>query len=136
MFKLTLDGVVSVLHAFTGGIDGANSYGALIQAADGRLYGTTLQGGTSGVGTAFTIAPDGTFAILYAFTAGADGAGPNGLVLATDGNFYGTTQAGGPSNAGTAFNITPAGVLTVLHAFGNAEGGRPMAALIQSAVRT
>src|SRR5207244_1832406 len=46
VFKMTPDGsTVTVLHAFSGGADGAESEAALIQAADGDFYGTTSAGG-------------------------------------------------------------------------------------------
>ena len=49
-----------------------------MQASDGTLYGTTSNGGASGVGTVFKVNPDGTgFATLVSFdsTTGAESAG-------------------------------------------------------------
>ncbi len=45
LFRMTLDGDVTVLHAFTRDVDGANPHAAPIQTTDGRLYGTTWNGG-------------------------------------------------------------------------------------------
>ena len=47
VFKITAAGVLTTLHAFTGGIDGANPYGALVQNTDGNFIGTTYHGGTN-----------------------------------------------------------------------------------------
>lgn len=50
-------GAESVVYAFAGGsADGANPYGGLIQAKDGKLYGTTSKGGASDAGIVFSIA--------------------------------------------------------------------------------
>jgi len=51
------------LHSF-GGPDGGMPKAALIQGADGNLYGTTSGGGTHGSGTVFKIAPRGTLTTL------------------------------------------------------------------------
>ena len=40
----------TVLYSFTGGADGSNPYGALIEDASGNLYGTAVEGGAKGVG--------------------------------------------------------------------------------------
>jgi uncharacterized repeat protein (TIGR03803 family) len=89
--------------------DGANPYGALVQATDGNFYGTTYYGGTNcayvvgGCGTVFEITAKGKLTTLYSFCSQplcADGAYPTvGLVQATDGNFYGTTDLGGASSS-------------------------------------
>ena len=49
-FMITPDGTETVLHSFTGGADGANPHGALIQGSDGNFYGTTVNGGAFGQG--------------------------------------------------------------------------------------
>jgi uncharacterized repeat protein (TIGR03803 family) len=133
VFQLTPAGTVAVVYAFTGGTDGAYPIAGVIQGTDGNLYGTTLQGGASGVGTVFQLTPAGTLTILNELTGGADGAYPiAGVIQGTDGNFYGTAYSGGVSDAGTIFQVTPAGVLTVLHSFtGGLDGAYPYGGLIQ-----
>lgn len=91
-----------VLYSFTGSADGAKPVAALVQGADGTLYGTTSAGGPAGAGTVFSLTrPTGTatswgFTLLYSFTGGADGATPlSGLTLDSSGALYGTTEFGG-----------------------------------------
>ncbi len=123
-----------VLHSFSGP-DGETPAAALVQGADGFLYGVAAHGGDfsvlppDGVGTAFRIGADGSFTTLHVFT-GPDGAVPNNLVLGRDGFFYGTTHYGGPSlidslNPGTGvlFRMDSAGKVTVLRRFVDASGG-------------
>jgi uncharacterized repeat protein (TIGR03803 family) len=135
-FQMTTDGIVTILHAFGGGTDGAfPAASALIQATDGNFYGTTYEGGGAGCGsvgcgTAFRMTPDGTVTILHAFAGGIDGATPYAaLIQATDGNFYGTTEHGGGvgceafGGCGTVFQMTPDGAVTILHAFASGTDG-------------
>jgi len=56
LFKVSKAGKETVLHSFTGGTDGASPQ-AVIQGADGNLYGTTLIGGTYGSGVVFKLTP-------------------------------------------------------------------------------
>jgi uncharacterized repeat protein (TIGR03803 family) len=68
----------------------------LLQANDGSFYGTTVSGGSSGFGTVFRVALNGTFTTLYSFTGGIDGAEPyGGLLQTSDGSLYGTALSGG-----------------------------------------
>jgi uncharacterized repeat protein (TIGR03803 family) len=55
VFKSTLSGVVTVMHTFTGGGDGADSSSPLFQTSDGAFYGTTNFGGASGLGVVFRV---------------------------------------------------------------------------------
>jgi uncharacterized repeat protein (TIGR03803 family) len=50
IFKMTPEGVLTTVHSFEG-TDGSLSAGALVQATNGDLYGTTVEGGASGDGT-------------------------------------------------------------------------------------
>src|SRR3954447_2476507 len=66
----------------------------LIQAADGNLYGTTLQGGDDGEGSVFRVSPGGTITTIVSFED--TNAFPAGsLVEGPDGNLYGVTSDGG-----------------------------------------
>ncbi len=46
-----------MLHIFGTGSDGSELTGGLVFDAKGNLYGATLQGGASGVGTVFKLTP-------------------------------------------------------------------------------
>ncbi len=108
VFRLAPDGTFTVLHDFAADAnDGAYPIGALIQAADGSYYGTTLFGGAAGAGTIYQVAADGAYSVLYAFTGADDGAYPYAaMVQATDGSFYGSSAFGGGQGDGTAFRLS------------------------------
>ena len=135
VFMVTPAGVMTILHSFAGGADGIDPAAALTLGSDGNFYGTTSNGGTNNLGTAFKITPAGVETVLHSFSGGAgDGTYPfAALIQGIDGNFYGTTQSGGPSGHGTVFKITSAGTETVLHSFvgGTTDGSAPYAALVQ-----
>ena len=108
VFKLTPSGIETVLYTFAGGSsDGAYPEAGVIQGSDGNFYGSTLQGGASGLGLVFKLTPSGTETILHAFAGASDGANPTAnLVLGSDGNLYGSTSAGGSSGDGTFFKVS------------------------------
>jgi len=126
-------GTEVVLHQFSSAPHGAYPANGVIRDTEGNLYGTTNGsysdiggGGTNDAGVVFKIDPWGNQRVLYSFTGGADGSGPNGLVRDPAGNLYGTTAGGGASSAGTVFRIDPAGHETVLYSFtGGNDGGSP-----------
>lgn len=118
IFKITTNGVLTVIHHFANTGDGAGPTASLIQGTDGALYGTSAgaRQPTATYGTIFKLTPQDTLVTLYTFS-GSEGSQPNGLLQATDGNFYGTTQYGSWQAYGIIFVMTPAGVLTTLHTF-------------------
>jgi uncharacterized repeat protein (TIGR03803 family) len=108
IFRMSSVGVVTVLHDFQGGTDGAAPRAGLVLAGDGALYGVTSQGGASDVGTIFRITLDGAYQVIYAFSGGDDGEQPwAALIQSRDGSLYGTTMSGGPLGGGVVFRITP-----------------------------
>ncbi len=134
---LTLSGSVSayagtfkVLHAFQGGSDGTNP-AAPLNWVGGRLYSTTLYGGTGGYGTAYILSGKGKEKTLYPFTDSADGGDPFSTLTELNGVFYGTTSSGGAHSQGTIFSLTPDGKETVLYSFnGPADGRFPLSGLV------
>ena len=103
VYRISLSGKFMTLMDFpAGGLQGwSPTPGSLPQTPDGNLYGSTEEGGATGVfggGAIFKIARGGKFTTIYNLCSranGADGSFGANFVLATDGNFYGTTQYGG-----------------------------------------
>jgi uncharacterized repeat protein (TIGR03803 family) len=153
VFKLDPFGNETVLHAFTGGVDGGFPVAGPIRDEAGNLYGITPIGGntssslcgfgSAGCGVVFKVDPSGKETVLHAFTGGADGGGPQaaGLIRDADGNLYGTTAFRGNITAtsrcgvfgcGVVFKLDPSGKETVLYTFtGGADGNGPFAGLIR-----
>jgi uncharacterized repeat protein (TIGR03803 family) len=118
VFSIAPDGTETVLHAFSGGNDGAWPYAGLVADADGALYGTASYGGVNNAGVVFELTTDGSEKVLHSFGGGRDGRTPvASLYKDGTGNLYGTTEFGGRYGRGTVFKLAPDGTETVLHAF-------------------
>jgi uncharacterized repeat protein (TIGR03803 family) len=110
----------------------------VIRDSAGNLYGTTLYGGGSAVGTVFGVNKAGREFFRYSFSGRADGAYPFGrLILDAKGNLYGTTSAGGTTGTcngagcGVVFKLDKRGKETVLYSFtGGKDGANPECSLI------
>jgi uncharacterized repeat protein (TIGR03803 family) len=142
VFKMTPTGVTTIVHSFTAGLDGGYPLAGLIQATDGKLYGTASQGGSLGLGTVYSITLAGAFTTVYSFTGPASG-GPDGanhaaaLLQTSDGFLYGTTYDGGSSGRGTIFVMNTAGTVLGRYSFtGGFDGANPYAPLIEAADHT
>ncbi len=106
VFEIAPDGSETVLHTFSGGMDGINTFAGLIKDGAGNLYGTTIAGGSGAYGTVFRLTPGGKESVLYSFTSGSDGALPAaGVIMDRSGNLYGTTRDGGADNDGVIFKL-------------------------------
>ena len=130
VFKLDTTGNETVLHSFTGVLDGAFPQAGLVMDKAGNFYGTT---GGPGAGTVFKLDTSGNETLLYIFADSPDGASPQaGLVIDKAGNIYGTTTTGGSSFLyGTVFKLDTSNNETVLHSFTNTpDGAGPLAGLI------
>lgn len=133
VFEMAPVGNLKTLHSFSGGTDGTSPRGALVQAPNGNFYGTTVEGGGFGYGTAFELTADGVITPRQQFGGGTNGMEPfAGLTQGSDGNFYGVTAQGGTSGLGTVFKLTPGGTLTVLHSFDDTDGSFPASTLVQA----
>lgn len=137
VFQVNTDGSgYSVLVNFAGSPDGSSPR-AKLTVSGNTLYGTTYWGGTSGMGTVFTVQTDSSqYAVLKSFTGvNGDGAYPwAGLVLRNNA-LYGTTYSGGIYNTGTVFKINTDGSgYAVLKSFSarNGDGASPYGTLVCS----
>lgn len=139
IFKMTLDGSVTVLHALpslSGGLpsacpEGAQVLSEVVEGADGQFYATTsLCGPQEGdAGTVFRVSQDGTLTTLHAFSptpgtlsypqAGSPWAG---LTRGTDGQFYGVATIGGAGLNGGLFRVSPDGAYELLRSFEGTDG--------------
>jgi uncharacterized repeat protein (TIGR03803 family) len=135
VFKLDAAGNETVLHAFSGGADGAYPSGGLIQDTAGNLYGTSEFGGDlscdspTGCGVVFKLDNAQNLTILHSFS-GLDGAFPQSkLLLDSAGKLSGVTGGGGHTGpygcfwilagCGVVFTLDQDGIETTLHAFGD-----------------
>jgi uncharacterized repeat protein (TIGR03803 family) len=144
VFKLSPNGDETVLYSFCSQANCTDGYYpqyGVIMDKSGNLYGTTEVGGASNAGVVYEISPDGTETVLYSFTGGSDGSGPEGVIMDKAGNLYGTTFVGGTIQAGLCSNgcgvvykLVPDGTkstATVLYAFqGASDAHQPGANLI------
>jgi uncharacterized repeat protein (TIGR03803 family) len=129
IIRITPAGVVTTLHEFTGGPDGAHPLGPLMQSRD-YFYGSTSGGPTGrdfnailrgapatpdmiSQPSVFRMTQDGKVTTLCRLPAAADGA----LVESPDGAFYGTVTDAGPFRWGAAFKLTMDCTFTILHSF-------------------
>jgi uncharacterized repeat protein (TIGR03803 family) len=143
IYKLRPDGnggwTQSVVHAFTGGTDGAAGSAGRLLLHGGRLYGVTTVGGAFGKGTVFRLTPhsDGGWSLetLYSFKGPPDGGLPYGAVVRdTAGRLYGTTYYDGAYGLGAVYQLAqdPSGQWRerVIHSFeGGGDGSNPVSHL-------
>ncbi len=136
----------TILHTFTGGMDGGDPYSGLSIDQAGNLYGTAAYGGR-GFGVVYELARKNAgwiFHPLYNFAGGTNGEGPLARVtFGANGTLYGTTYAGGNVacgeglGCGTVFNVRPSPTFcraascpwmqTVLYRFnGDNDGANPL----------
>jgi uncharacterized repeat protein (TIGR03803 family) len=122
------------------GYTGAQPYGSLILAKNGKLYGMTLRGGKTTVkgsfgssysnyGVLFSVDPanKNAFTVLKNFD-NSNGANPNGsLMQASDDKLYGMTAGGGAYNKGVIFSLDLSGknLYTKLKDFDGTNGANP-----------
>jgi len=150
IFAITPRGALTTVYSFPSGPPCNNLSSALVQAANGDLYGTRQYGGGEGLsycfggcGAVFKITLSGSLTTLHSFCSQIecdDGMIPQGgLVQAANGDLYGTTWGGGASiygTYGTVFSITPSGTLTTLYSFclesGCPDGSGPSGSLVQA----
>ena len=117
LFTLTPNGInsqESVLYSFcqqNACADGQIPNAGVTIAANGDLFGTTQEGGATGLNAGVVFQLHGKqFKVLYSFCSEGgctDGASPQGVVLDAAGHLFGVADSFGPLNGGTAFELIP-----------------------------
>ena len=131
-FDPILDTIINK-HNFSPSNKGKTPTGTLVKAPNGKLYGITEKGGTSGNGTIFEVDPVTHNVVKKINFDESNGKTPaGGLTLATNGKLYGVTTEGGASNRGILYeyNITT-NIVTKLKDFAPL-GSNPRSALMQA----
>jgi uncharacterized repeat protein (TIGR03803 family) len=150
VFRVQPGGSEEVIHSFSSGTgDGMIPAAPLIEAS-GKLYGTTVLGGTgsSATGSVFEVNASGRERVIYSFLGGAnesksiDGGYPDAGLTKVSGTVYGTTSAGGgtgcilgfdQNGCGTIFALAPTHAESQLYRFrGKGETGGKRGAYPQS----
>ncbi len=119
VFSLSETGNLTVLHSFGVGCppkkrcsDGEYPDSGLLDV-DGVLYGETVEGGSHGSGTVFSITTSGSEKVLRSFSQGYN---PGEGLTELNGILYGIT-GGGSCDGGTVFSLTLSGEVKRLHTF-------------------
>jgi uncharacterized repeat protein (TIGR03803 family) len=123
----------TTLASFNGTNGDNPGYGPVLQGGNFTFYGTTVGGGTNGVGTIFEITPQGVLTTQYSFDS-THGANPwDGLTLNVDDTFLGTTVSGGANSDGTVFQFRPLGsMMNTLSSFDGTDGEFPYSQLVRT----
>lgn len=118
-FEIDNLGIEHTLYTFQGGTDGALPNSGLVSGKHHMLYGVTQYGGNLNVnggvgqGDVYSLDKLGHQTVLYAFSGGADGGSPIGLMSGKHHILYGVTGTGGnttsqfPGGAGVVYKLTP-----------------------------
>ncbi len=110
IFKLNSDGTgFTILKSLDTSVDGAMPVARLIESSSGKLYGTTLNGGSYGWGVVFELDPDGTdYRVVKRFNYTTHGGALfAGLLQGSDGALYGAAAYGGDDDFGNLFRLVP-----------------------------
>jgi uncharacterized repeat protein (TIGR03803 family) len=121
IYRLSKDGTYEGVHGFTG-VDGAYPGGPLFEASDGKIYGTTFNGGAAGHGNVFRVATDGQFELVHQFGLTEATALVDPLLAASDGNLYGIAGGGGQHFQGSMFRLELPDGFSLLYSFDRSAG--------------
>jgi uncharacterized repeat protein (TIGR03803 family) len=134
IFKLAAgSSTTTTLASFSGGDQGMDPEGGVIEDNSGNLFGTTYSGGSYFDGTIFELAAGSSTITTLASFDDSNGRGPQaGLTLnSSNGNLFGTTAYGGQNDDGTVFELVHgSGSITTLASFNAVNGANPDGVLL------
>jgi uncharacterized repeat protein (TIGR03803 family) len=129
-------GTAAPIYEFTGGADGGDPIGGVVQDASGTFYGETSVGGgvactskagqpSGGCGTVYSFNSKTGVKVLASFSGPNGAYGLNTLTLSGS-TLYGNTLNGGANDDGVVFSVKTDGTsFTILHQFSGTDGQSP-----------
>ncbi|MFZ0287148.1 MAG: choice-of-anchor tandem repeat GloVer-containing protein [Terriglobales bacterium] len=131
----------TIIHSFDGQNGDGPDFGVAIDNA-GNLYGTTVEGGSAGLGLVYRLSPSPTGkwkeTVIYTFK-GQNGSNPvSPISIDASGSFYGTFSTGGKGSCeygacGGVFKLTPrtgGGVSESSFFFDGQDGGNSYSGVV------
>ena len=114
VFRITPGGAYTVLYSFSSAagapvLNGHTPLSRVVQASNGKLYGSTNRGGVYGLGAVYEVGLDGTFRKILDLNKPASMGGLLPLFQASDGNLWGVS----PETYLFTINIASGSVQTV-----------------------
>jgi len=113
VFRISTSGVIEKIYDFSSGSVGYNPHAGVIQASDGKLYGTVGGGGGDDSGAIYQLTLSGVATLEGSFTFATGYAPVGALVQGSDGRLYVTSQYGGGTNSS---GVADAGAIDVFNA--------------------
>ena len=110
--------------------DGKSPLAGLTFAPDGLAYGTTEQGGVSGLGAIFRITPGVSLRSVVSFVSNSGSFLRAALTAAPDGSMIGTSFDGGSNGDGSVFRLAPDGTFSPIASFTGPDGANPYGSVV------
>jgi uncharacterized repeat protein (TIGR03803 family) len=122
LFKVAPDGGLTFFFSFYGSVLNGKPNSGVVEL-NGKLYGTTIGGGTDNSGELFEFDLSTNSMTKRAdFISATTGSNSSGLSI-VNGKLYGMTSQGGTNGHGTIFEFDPvSGILTKTHDFNGIDG--------------
>ncbi len=122
------------LFDFDGNNSGEIPFGSLLETTNGKLYGTTYQGGNNNAGVIFEYnTQTNTFQKLYDFVDSIGNQPVGRLIEVSSGIFYGMTSIGGTNGKGSIYKFnTSTNQATDVFDFTTNTGTNPMGSLLKA----
>lgn len=131
-----VSGAITKLADFDGA-NGSQPKGGLVEHPNGKIYGTTFNGGLLDKGCIFELDTATNILINVQDLSNTTGSNPTGApIVGNNGNLFFTASLAGPSNFGSLLEYNPVSdLLLTRHAFGNIanDGNFPYGAPFQAA---
>ncbi len=134
LYKVNGEGQYNIIYSYSPTV-AYDFFFSPIQASNGNLYLSSIQGGANNCGSVTEVSTRGLLVNTFSFDCETEGTYPcSGLAQGTGGYLYGVTDQGGANSGGVLFKVNQDLDFTVVHAFGSTstDGINPEAGLVEA----